>query len=118
MWKISQPAKCGPWTLQFLRLPSESRMNAPLRVPANTRTLLMLRSLDAGIPADLLRRSIERPVNLWPRDDSPSKLQLRSEVKRRSAGLRVERYRVMLVRQRPFPVPLAIASRVTPPHFQ
>src|SRR5215471_15015338 len=40
-WKISQPAKCGPLTSQSLRLPSDVRMNAPLRVPASTRTLLI-----------------------------------------------------------------------------
>src|ERR1700681_4552345 len=40
-WYISQPAKCGPLTSQFLRLPSAVRMNAPLRVPTRTRTLLM-----------------------------------------------------------------------------
>ena len=33
--------KCGPLTSQFSRLPSDVRMNAPLRVPTRTRTLLM-----------------------------------------------------------------------------
>src|SRR6266849_532130 len=42
MWYISQPAKCGPLTSHFSRLPSDVRMNAPLRVPTSTRTLLML----------------------------------------------------------------------------
>ena len=46
--KISQPAKCGPLTSHFSRLPSEVRMNAPLRVPTRTRTLLMLFSLIEG----------------------------------------------------------------------
>src|SRR5712671_3018378 len=41
MWYISQPAKCGPLTSHFSRLPSDVRMNAPLRVPTRTRTLLM-----------------------------------------------------------------------------
>src|SRR6266480_7588918 len=41
MWYISQPAKCGPLTSHFSRLPSDVRMNAPLRVPTNTRTLLI-----------------------------------------------------------------------------
>src|SRR6059058_741077 len=41
MWYISQPAKCGPPTVHFSRLPSEDRMNAPFLVPTSTRTLLM-----------------------------------------------------------------------------
>src|SRR5215469_1863145 len=41
MWKISQPAKCGPLTVHFSRLPSAVRMNAPFLVPTSTRTLLM-----------------------------------------------------------------------------
>src|ERR1700681_3720441 len=45
MWKISQPAKCGPLTSHFSRLPSDVRTNAPLRVPARTRTLLIYFSL-------------------------------------------------------------------------
>src|SRR5438045_7040953 len=40
-WYISQPAKCGPLTSHFSRLPSDDKINAPLRVPTNTRTLLM-----------------------------------------------------------------------------
>src|SRR6516164_9673239 len=40
-WYISQPAKSGPLTVHFCRLPSEERMKAPLRVPTRTRTLLM-----------------------------------------------------------------------------
>src|SRR6516164_3067813 len=40
-WYISHPAKWGPLTFQSLRLPSEVRMNAPLRVPTSTRTVLM-----------------------------------------------------------------------------
>src|SRR4029077_18576009 len=43
-WYISQPAKCGPLTSHFSRLPSDVRMNAPLRVPTRTRTPLMPRS--------------------------------------------------------------------------
>src|ERR1051325_2370813 len=39
-WYISQPAKCGPLTSQFWRLPSAVRMNAPFFVP--TRTLIVL----------------------------------------------------------------------------
>src|SRR5258708_10788658 len=41
MWYISQPAKCGPLTSHFSRLPSDVRINAPLRVPTSTRTLLI-----------------------------------------------------------------------------
>src|ERR1700694_1325597 len=44
-WYISQPAKCGPLTSHFSRLPSDIRMNAPLRVPTRTRTPLIPRSL-------------------------------------------------------------------------
>src|SRR6202030_1015483 len=33
--------KCGPLTSHFSRLPSDVRMNAPLRVPTRTRTPLM-----------------------------------------------------------------------------
>src|SRR5215469_7566670 len=40
-WYNSHPAKWGPSTFQSLRLPSEVRMNAPLRVPTSTRTVLM-----------------------------------------------------------------------------
>src|SRR5204863_3604161 len=40
-WYISQPAKWGPLTSHCSRFPSEVRMNAPLRVPTRTRTLLM-----------------------------------------------------------------------------
>src|ERR1019366_4508745 len=42
MWYSSQPAKCGPLTSHRSRLPSDSRMNAPLRVPTSTLTLLIL----------------------------------------------------------------------------
>src|ERR1700756_4540330 len=41
MWYISQPAKCGSLTSHLSRLPSAVRMNAPLRVPTRTRTLLI-----------------------------------------------------------------------------
>src|SRR5271166_1405732 len=44
MWYISQPAKCGPLTSHFSRLPSDVRTNAPLRVPTSTRTLLICAS--------------------------------------------------------------------------
>src|SRR5436190_16175183 len=40
-WYISQPAKCGPLTSQFCRLPSAVRMNAPFFVPTNNRILLI-----------------------------------------------------------------------------
>src|ERR1700681_63820 len=43
-WYISQPAKCGPLTSHFSRLPSDVRTNAPLRVPTSTRTLLIFYS--------------------------------------------------------------------------
>src|SRR6516165_6822801 len=57
-WYISHPAKWGPSTFQSLRLPSEVRMNAPLRVPTSTRTLLMNFSPHARIDP-LLRKSAE-----------------------------------------------------------
>src|SRR5712671_151273 len=41
MWYISQPAKWGPLTSHFSRLPSAVRTNAPLRVPTRTLTLLI-----------------------------------------------------------------------------
>src|SRR5258706_14714166 len=40
-WYISQPAKWGPLTSHFSRLPSEVRTKAPLRVPTKTRTLVI-----------------------------------------------------------------------------
>src|SRR6266571_2314418 len=40
-WYNSQPAKCGPLTSQFWRLPSDFRMNAPFFVPTKTLTLLI-----------------------------------------------------------------------------
>src|SRR5439155_3882116 len=40
-WYSSQPPKCGPLTCQFLRAPSEVRMNAPFFVPTRIRALLM-----------------------------------------------------------------------------
>src|SRR5579862_570448 len=40
-WYISQPAKCGPLTPHFSRLPSDVSMNAPFLVPTSTRTPLM-----------------------------------------------------------------------------
>src|SRR5665213_453155 len=40
-WYISHPAKCGPATFQSLRVPSEVRMNAPLRVPTRSLTWAM-----------------------------------------------------------------------------
>src|SRR6266849_797005 len=43
-WYSSQPAKCGPLTSQRSRLPSDVRMNAPLRVPTNTRIPLIAHS--------------------------------------------------------------------------
>src|ERR1700674_2454016 len=48
-WYISQPAKWGPLTSHRSRLPSDVRMNAPLRVPTNTRTPLICRSLSSVI---------------------------------------------------------------------
>src|SRR5437899_8356224 len=44
-WYISQPAKCGPLTSHFSRLPSEVRMNAPFFVPTSTRTPVMFSTL-------------------------------------------------------------------------
>src|SRR5262249_8239258 len=49
-WYISQPPKCGPSMSHRWRLPSDVKMNAPLRVPTRTRTPLIpssLSSLDA-----------------------------------------------------------------------
>src|ERR1700740_3245495 len=40
-WYISQPAKCGPLTSHFSRLPSDVRINAPFLVPTSTRTPLI-----------------------------------------------------------------------------
>src|SRR5215472_14954349 len=40
-WYISQPAKCGPLMSHFCLLPSDSRRNAPFRVPTKTRTPLI-----------------------------------------------------------------------------
>src|SRR6266446_2373151 len=54
MWYISQPAKWGPLTSHFSRLPSDVNMNAPLRVPTNTRTLLILSSFPVFGYSDLL----------------------------------------------------------------
>src|SRR6266478_169471 len=53
MWYISQPAKCGPLTSHFSRLPSDVRMNAPLRVPTRTRTPLIPRSFSFFIQPSL-----------------------------------------------------------------
>src|SRR6266403_969347 len=52
-WYISQPAKCGPLTSHFSRLPSDVRMNAPLRVPTRTRTPLIPRSFSFFIQPNL-----------------------------------------------------------------
>src|SRR6266852_6967561 len=48
-WYISQPAKCGPLTSHFSRLPSDVRTKAPLRVPANTRTRLIYHSFSSVV---------------------------------------------------------------------
>src|SRR5713226_7091827 len=48
-WYISQPAKCGPLTSHFSRLPSDVRTNAPLRVPTNTRTRLIFHSFSSVV---------------------------------------------------------------------
>src|SRR5205085_2068318 len=45
IWYISQPAKWGPLMSHCLRLASDVRINAPLRVPTNTRTPLIPSSL-------------------------------------------------------------------------
>src|SRR6266478_7423999 len=49
-WYISQPAKCGPLTSHFSRLSSDVNTNAPLRVPTDTRTVLILVSLPGCRP--------------------------------------------------------------------
>src|SRR6185437_8084903 len=61
-WYISHPAKWGPLTSHFSRLPSEVRMNAPLRVPARTLTLLIYLS-----PPDFAK-SRTRPSRRPPSD--------------------------------------------------
>src|ERR1039457_900868 len=69
MWYSSQPAKCGPLTSQRSRLPSDSRMNAPLRVPTKTLTLLILilstRAAGGAIVSmiELAKRSTRRRKN-------------------------------------------------------
>src|SRR5438270_13825611 len=40
-WYSSHPANSGPLTSHLSRLPSDVSMNAPLRVPTRTRTLLI-----------------------------------------------------------------------------
>src|SRR6266436_2103269 len=50
-WYSSQPAKCGPLTSHRSRLPSDVRMNAPLRVPTNTRTPLIAHSFSSVVKA-------------------------------------------------------------------
>src|ERR1700682_6346276 len=56
-WYISQPAKCGPLTSHFSRLPSDVRTNAPLRVPTNTLTLLIPVSFRTSLIASVRRPS-------------------------------------------------------------
>src|SRR5438874_2543549 len=46
---ISQPAKCGPSNFQFLRFPSDVRIKAPFRVPANTRIPLIVYISNCGL---------------------------------------------------------------------
>src|SRR5260370_34130096 len=57
-WYSSQPAKCGPLTSQRSRLPSDVRMNAPLRVPTNTRIPLIGHSSSSVVK---LCRSVASP---------------------------------------------------------
>src|SRR6267378_3827597 len=57
-WYISQPAKCGPLTSHRWRLPSDVRMNAPLRVPTNTRIPLIRHSSSSVVK---LCRSVASP---------------------------------------------------------
>src|SRR5487761_843160 len=73
---IAQPVKNGPATSHFSRLPSDVRINAPLRVPTSTRTLLISGSFlnfvyvfpaklrtspPAGVTAILHRHKVRRP---------------------------------------------------------
>src|ERR1700758_47898 len=60
-WYISQPAKCGPLTSHFSRLPSDVRMNAPFFVPTSTRTPLMRSLL-------LLEKSFATSLDLFVPD--------------------------------------------------
>src|SRR5258708_37937229 len=46
---VSQPAKWGPLSPLFSRLPSDVRTKAPLRVPANTRTRLIYHSFSSVV---------------------------------------------------------------------
>src|SRR5207249_11595404 len=59
-WYISQPAKCGPLTSQFWRLPSAVRMNAPFFVPTSNRILLMLSVSFMVFFHSMIRRTSER----------------------------------------------------------
>src|ERR1700687_1680875 len=63
-WYISQPAKCGPLTSHFSRLPSDVRMNAPLRVPTRTRTPLIPRSLFFMIQPNFIHPESTHPDTL------------------------------------------------------
>src|SRR5687768_4120802 len=47
-WYISHPPKCGPLTSHCLRVPSDVRTNAPLRVPTSNRTVLICSLLSAA----------------------------------------------------------------------
>src|SRR3954452_23687692 len=58
-WYISQPAKSGPSTFQSSRVPSDVRMNAPLRVP--TRSLTPLIRTSFSIDQDILSNDVRRP---------------------------------------------------------
>src|SRR6266404_3016708 len=48
-WYNSQPAKWGPLMSHFSRLPSDVRTNAPLRVPTNNRTALIVCSFSSSL---------------------------------------------------------------------
>src|SRR5262249_58020611 len=61
-WYISQPPKCGPLTSHRVRVPSDVRMKAPLRVPTSTRTPLMPSSFLLSLSCRPGRHEIDNPV--------------------------------------------------------
>src|SRR5262249_19851558 len=86
--ELSQPANNGGLTSQCCRLPSDSRTNAPLRVPTSTRTPLILHSF-------LRLRPPSRAVSLYcrmggsrstPSEEEVARSQFNTKTQRRSLG--------------------------------
>src|SRR5690349_739836 len=77
-WYISQPGKCGPLTAHVWRLPSDVRMNAPLRVPTSTLTLLISTVLRRGhtAPYPFVVPEQRKSTRLGPLDLGPWTLRL------------------------------------------